>query len=258
MPRSSLHFLASALALACGILALSAKADVAPTRHLDKRFEAADVREGGFVLAPQAFLAFCRTYPSDCAPSGESRVALDADMMGLLREVNARVNATVAPVELRGPDVWQLGLKAGHCAIYAVQKRHDLIEMGLPAAALSLAVVTAPTGDLHLVLVVRSDRGAVVLDNLNPNILPWTATSYEYRRIQSRDNPMFWVSVAGSRPAEPLLASAGPAKRAAAGMQVQPPREDPVGWLRLMERDPLQALPPRVTLAALTGDNIMR
>ncbi|SEG60165.1 transglutaminase-like cysteine peptidase [Bosea lathyri] len=214
------------------------------------------MREGPFVLAPQAFLAFCRSYPADCAPSEANTITLDGEASDLLRRVNMQVNRSVAPVELRGPDVWELDLKAGHCAIYAVQKRHELIEMGMPAAALSLAVVTTRTGDLHLVLVVRSDRGAVVLDNLNPEILPWTATGYEYRRVQSRDNPMFWVAVAGSRP---VIETAGrgdqrkASKLASLGL---PTRAAEMAFREFGGRDPLRALPPRVELALLLGDTL--
>lgn len=186
----------------------AARADVGAARAARVAPAGADLREGGFVLAPQAFLVFCSRYPADCGSGVGAKIRLDDETMASLERVNAAVNRRVAPVELRGKDVWQLGLSAGHCAIYAVQKRHDLIRAGLPSGALSLAVVTTPSSVLHLVLVVRTDRGAVVLDNLDKRIKPWTATPYQYRRIQSEANPMLWVSVAGSRPVQQTLAAA--------------------------------------------------
>ncbi len=199
-------FFAPLLALGLMTSAAPSLADVGPGRRAPTQ-AAADVREGAFVLAPQAFLAFCARYPADCASTGSNQIRLDGDAMAKLSAVNASVNRRVAPVELTGKDVWRLGLSAGHCAIYAVQKRHDLLAQGFPAAALSLAVVTTRSSQLHLVLVVRTDQGAVVLDNLNGRIMPWTQTAYQYRRIQSADNPMLWVSVAGSRPVQPAVAA---------------------------------------------------
>lgn len=163
----------------------------------------AGFREGRFLLAPQAFLTFCRVHPGECpqAAGGETSLALDPALAALLREVNARVNRSVAPVALAGPDVWALDRRSGHCATYAVQKRHELLRAGLPAGAVSLAVVTTPWGELHLVVAVRTDRGTLVLDNLRAEIRPWLATGYRFEKVQSAANPSFWVSVSG--PARP-------------------------------------------------------
>lgn len=210
---------ASLMILGLAGLPVDVRADVGSARFLPAAHAAADLREGGYVLAPQAFLSFCARHPADCAPAGVSQIRLDAATMRTLASVNDGVNARVAPVELRGKDVWELGLSAGHCAIFAVQKRHDLIRKGLPADALSLAVVTTRANSLHLVLVVRTDHGAIVLDNLDRRIMPWTATRYQYRRVQSRENPMLWVSVAGSRPVGEAFAEAeAGGDRAAAGL----------------------------------------
>lgn len=166
---------------------------------------AAGFREGRFLLAPQAFVTFCRHNPGDCPQAGgETSLAADGSLERLLREVNGRVNRSVAPVALAGPDVWALGQRSGHCATYAVQKRHDLLEAGLPAGAVSLAVVTTPWGELHLVVAVRTDRGTLVLDNLRAEIRPWLATGYRFEKVQSAANPSFWVSVSG--PAAPETA----------------------------------------------------
>jgi predicted transglutaminase-like cysteine proteinase len=44
--------------------------------------------------------------------------------------------------------------------------------------------------------VVRTDAGDLVADNLNADIRPWTETSYQWIRIQSPDDPLFWRTVA--------------------------------------------------------------
>jgi predicted transglutaminase-like cysteine proteinase len=46
-----------------------------------------------------------------------------------------------------------------------------------------------------LVLVVRTNEGEVVLDNLDANIQPVQTVPYRWVRIQSTGNPNFWFTV---------------------------------------------------------------
>jgi predicted transglutaminase-like cysteine proteinase len=46
------------------------------------------------------------------------------------------------------------------------------------------------------VLVVRTEQGDPVADNLNANIRPWYQTRYRWVRVQSPRNPQFWATVA--------------------------------------------------------------
>ena len=54
-----------------------------------------------------------------------------------------------------------------------------------------LEVLTA-TGEGHLVLVVSTSAGDVVLDNLVSQIRPWDATTLKWVMIQSAGNPNTW------------------------------------------------------------------
>jgi predicted transglutaminase-like cysteine proteinase len=55
-----------------------------------------------------------------------------------------------------------------------------------------LAEVIVASGEHHLVLVVRTSQGDIVADNLAGNLRDWTKTPYEWVRIESPVNPMFW------------------------------------------------------------------
>jgi predicted transglutaminase-like cysteine proteinase len=81
---------------------------------------------------------------------------------------------------------------------------------GVPAKALRLAVVKTPSGIGHLVLVVATSKGDVVLDNLTGAILPWQQTGYQWLKIQSASDARFWYSVKA-----PALAHADQAIRLA-------------------------------------------
>jgi predicted transglutaminase-like cysteine proteinase len=81
---------------------------------------------------------------------------------------------------------------AGDCEDYALEKRRALIELGWPPRALRFGVATSPETGRHAVLVVRTDKGDLVLDNLNPYIVSWGSTRYEWVSLQSGEDPMVW------------------------------------------------------------------
>ena len=56
------------------------------------------------------------------------------------------------------------------CNDYAVTKRHKLLALGWPSSSLLLAKVVVPSGEHHLILVVRTSEEDLVLDNLNWNV----------------------------------------------------------------------------------------
>jgi len=94
-------------------------------------------------------------------------------------------------------DAYRLGVGAGSCNEYAVEKRRRLLALGWSGAALSLAVVLLPDGRGHLVLTVRTDRGDMVLDNLTGRLATADRTHYTWLERQSTIHPMLWVRIGG-------------------------------------------------------------
>ena len=87
------------------------------------------------------------------------------------------------------PEFWTLpqvvdGKMYGDCEDYALEKRRRLIEAGVSAEALSMAVVVTRRGERHAVLVVAFETGDVVLDNLTPWPTPWAALGYTWIQRQ--------------------------------------------------------------------------
>jgi predicted transglutaminase-like cysteine proteinase len=158
--------------------------------------------EASPTLAPFQHVRFCLRYPSDCTSSSPAaaRVELDQPTMDLLKRVNHDVNLSIAPmVKSYGSDLeagWTIAPGTGDCNDYAVTKRHDLLERGLPSAALRLSVITTASGVGHLVLVVSTTKGDIVMDNLTDSIRPWQFTEYHWIKIQSAKDPRFWNAVA--------------------------------------------------------------
>jgi len=163
---------------------------------------------GPLTVAPAGFTAFCEASPDECASGtvatqASTVLALNHASLGLLERVNRAVNADVRPMtdmDLYGEaERWSLparsGNRAGDCEDYALEKRRRLIAAGLPAQAFSLAVVDSRETRRHVVLLVGTDRGDFVLDNLDQWILPWSKTGYRWIQRQVPSASLKWASL---------------------------------------------------------------
>jgi predicted transglutaminase-like cysteine proteinase len=152
-------------------------------------------------LAPFQHVRFCLRYPSDCKsdPSEKERIDLNAETTELLKHVNHSVNISIFPTAKgHGPnlnDGWTIAPEMGDCNDYAVTKRHQLLEDGLPSRALRLSVVKTASGIGHLVLVVMTTGGDLVMDDLTDEIRPWQSTNYHWLKIQSATDSKFWYEI---------------------------------------------------------------
>jgi predicted transglutaminase-like cysteine proteinase len=162
---------------------------------------AAPIVEASATLAPFQHVRFCLRYPSDCKSDSkeDERIELTAENFELLNRVNLSINAAITPVsKAYGADLkdaWTIAPATGDCNDYAVTKRHELLTHGLPAKALRLSVVKTSSGMGHLVLVVTTTKGNMVLDNLTEAIRPWQSTNYRWLKIQSAADARFWYEV---------------------------------------------------------------
>jgi predicted transglutaminase-like cysteine proteinase len=160
------------------------------------------------VLAPMAHIAFCLRYPQECEVHGidfrRRHIALTVERLNELNSVNLKVNREITPQPNLGgvaTEEWLVSPAAGDCNDYAVTKRHELLARGWPSRALLLSEVVVPSGEHHLVLVVRmkdiQQEGEIdlVLDNLNYNLRPVGLTPYQWVRMESPNNPNYWSKV---------------------------------------------------------------
>ncbi|MDI4238213.1 transglutaminase-like cysteine peptidase [Bradyrhizobium sp. 31Argb] len=153
-------------------------------------------------LPPMAFTMFCLKYAGECKPRRMvfrgGRLKLTAERWADLKEVNQSVNTGIRPqanLEGLAGEKWLLHPASGDCNDYAVTKRHELIARGWPARAVLLSEVVTSWGEHHLVVVVRTFSGDLVLDNLTQNITPWSRKPYRWVRIQMPKNPNYWASL---------------------------------------------------------------
>jgi len=165
-------------------------------------------------LAPLAHTRFCLRYPGECRVHKirfrGGAIDLTADRRQELLRVNADVNRSIRAVHVNETPVnerWLISPSEGDCNDYAVTKRHKLLAEGWPARNLLLAEVVTDWGEHHLVLVVRTDRGDLVADNLSVRIRSFDKTPYQWVRVQSPENPKFWSTI--KPPQADMVATAG-------------------------------------------------
>ena len=155
---------------------------------------------------PVGHAEFCQNRPEECRPNAQvvPAVSLDDARWQQLLTVNAQINGTVVPVTdqdlYQTTEFWTYPNGYGDCEDYALAKRRELINAGWPASTLLLAVVKQANDEGHAVLMVRTDRGDLVLDNQVGSVDLWSATTYKFIKRQSQANAGQWVDMIDDRP----------------------------------------------------------
>jgi predicted transglutaminase-like cysteine proteinase len=160
---------------------------------------------GGRTTQPVGHYEFCLRIPVECRQKTQKQeaVTLTRELWAAMVDVNNRVNTMVMPetdMELWGKEeVWSYPDRIGDCEDYVLEKRRELMQLGVPAGSLLITVVRQRNGDGHAVLTVRTSSGDYILDNLEPRILAWTDTDYTFLKRQSTRNSGAWVSIDDDR-----------------------------------------------------------
>ncbi len=162
---------------------------------------AAAVTAGNSTSVPYGWVDFCGRHAEECnvdqLPAVE--ISLTPKVNRDFNRINQQVNAYIEPVtnlEHWGTilDHWDYPTDGkGDCKVYALYKRKLLMDMGYPRQALLMTVVRDLQGNGHAILTVRTDKGDLILDNLNENIRLWSETGYTFVKRQSQENPNLWL-----------------------------------------------------------------
>jgi predicted transglutaminase-like cysteine proteinase len=163
------------------------------------------IRFAAPTLPPMAFTRFCQRYYGECRQRHTifrgGPVKMTKQRAATLRVINNTVNENIAPQpDVLGPagEEWLINPDRGDCNDYAVSKRHMLLQRGWPARTLLLSEVKTVSGEHHLVLVVRSDKGDLVLDNMTHAVKAWNKVPYKWVRMQSASDANVWSKIAAA------------------------------------------------------------
>jgi predicted transglutaminase-like cysteine proteinase len=158
----------------------------------------------GSTSVPIGAAEFCKVNRQDCKAGAmrDVEVLTDSNWMQLVA-VNDTFNREIVPVtdmELYNvTERWAYPDGRGDCEDFALAKRRALIELGWAPSTLLMTVVRQANGEGHAVLMVRTDRGDLVLDNQDGRILLWNDTNYEFIKRQSQTDPRKWVGITDPR-----------------------------------------------------------
>lgn len=162
---------------------------------------------GSATSRPFGHIEYCKKRPFDCRQNKGS-AKLQALSLGALNSVNSSVNHRIKPMrdedQFGVRDLWSYGAKVGDCEDFAIAKRAALLSRGYRPENTLLAM-GYEGGQAHVVLLVRTDGGDYVLDNLNPAVLPVEKSSVRISKVQSPKNGAEWLSVGGKSTAKPQI-----------------------------------------------------
>lgn len=151
------------------------------------------------VPAPAGARGLCRSYGWACAHSGTA-ARLTQPHLDTVSRINSQVNRRVRQVadqaQYRAAERWTLpSARGGDCEDIALLKKRDLIAAGIAPERLLLASVLDRQSQSHAVLVLRTDHGFYVLDNMTSRIKLWHETGYTFVRMQNPKAPSTWIAV---------------------------------------------------------------
>jgi predicted transglutaminase-like cysteine proteinase len=178
---------------------------ISPTQALDTTNVAFVQTIGGNTSIPVGHAEFCKSRPDECRAYANpvELVSLTEGLWQQLLSINAGVNQHVTPVTdqdlYQVAEFWTYPNGYGDCEDYALAKRRELVNAGWPASALLMAVVKQANGEGHAVLMVRTDRGDLVLDNQVGSVDLWSQTPYKFIKRQSQANAAQWVDMIDNR-----------------------------------------------------------
>lgn len=166
--------------------------------------EQAQVMADGEARAPYGWVEFCKRTPSECRFNTREAetITLTPQLWQAIRSLNTRVNASIAPMtdsdQWGVVERWDLPTTGkGDCEDYVLLKRKRLSEMGLPRRAMLTTVVLDEDRQGHAVLMLRTDRGDLILDNRNDDVRAWSDTPYVYIK-RERQERVGWTSLGGA------------------------------------------------------------
>lgn len=139
----------------------------------------------------------------------DTPVVSDAQVMAMAQVINTRINTVMQyrtdRVVWGVQERWvrplaQYRSRFGDCEDFALEKRAALLEAGVPADRLRMAVAWSRSTGVHAVLIVRTAEGDFVLDNATAEIRRVDETGYQWRSVQSGTHLLAWSDAVLGRP----------------------------------------------------------
>ena len=150
------------------------------------------------VLEPMGWTIFKNNYPqyigtADHEPPMQWSPVVARWVGALKPDVNTGIEAQ-PDRDSKLLDPWDVWPKIGNCCDYTVTKRAEMLDEHKPASCLLIAEIELTPTLHHLVLVLRTTNGLIVLDNRTPALMSLQDTGYKVVRMQSSKNFGWWIT----------------------------------------------------------------
>lgn len=157
---------------------------------------------GKVVSPPHGAAKLCDRYFDLCDTSAAGKNTDVKNVLKIAVWINAAVNARYPQRSDRErfgqDDFWApVDSKGGDCEDFALRKKRELLDYGVPLSMLRIATVLDNERRPHAVLLVRINGTDWVLDNLVNDIVAWHATSYVFVRVEDPAVRGQWRMVVG-------------------------------------------------------------
>lgn len=136
------------------------------------------------VEAPNGAKQFCKNYPAQCKFKVSRQSELTDDQWYIVQKVNRDVNKAIKPTSdsrYYNGEHWSIDSDQGDCDEYALRKRHELINSGIPQNKIKIAVVKGGPlrqGERHAITTVKFKGIWYALDNKIKTVIPVKNTGY--------------------------------------------------------------------------------
>jgi predicted transglutaminase-like cysteine proteinase len=151
---------------------------------------------------PSGYMNYCHRNPADCRGerNAPASVIYSGKVAAEIREVNYVVNKALHPADdithYGRAEFWTIPIDgAGDCEDYVLAKRKMLFLLGIPRSATRIAVALTQSRERHAVLIIVTDRGDYVLDNLRNDILLKYDTPYSWIERQDSNSVTGWIAM---------------------------------------------------------------
>ena len=186
-----------------GYQPVAADVQAKPKRAL--AFPSPEVVTKSYAAKPTlAWVRFCQQMPEECAVDISDPATIEFTnetrdtIVRTNREVNHAIKAKTDKAHWGVEDRWDFAEDGyGDCEDYQLVKRKRLVEAGFPRRAMRMTVVIDEEGLGHAVMMVRTDRGDLILDNKRDAVLPWHLTGYTFIKREG-DAGTAWASLGGA------------------------------------------------------------
>lgn len=181
----------SASVLAC----LAATSAVCPARESDRT--TAD--SSHFVEAPPGFTEACRVYRWLCSNETAATATLSDEEIARLgamvsRDVNGAVQQATDREIYGTAERWALPSSGlGDCEDLALEKMRRLLDLGVPADRVVMAIVLDRHGENHAVLILHLGDAEIVLDSLTDRVVAPLETGYRMLAMQTSADRARWA-----------------------------------------------------------------